>query len=79
ANWAGESASGAGQVVAMGLRPKLVDRLAAKGIEVPASTFRAAGNGTAPLAGVTGRNGVVRPSRVRVPDSKVLAAKGRGR
>ncbi|MGH9302671.1 MAG: CpaF family protein, partial [Acidimicrobiales bacterium] len=42
ANWAGESASGAGQVVAMGLRPKLVDRLAAKGIEVPASTFRAA-------------------------------------
>ncbi len=61
-----------GELVATGLRPKFLDRLAEKDIELPASSFKA------PLApprpgtlGMTGRR------RVRVPDAADLADRER--
>ncbi|MHB1488037.1 MAG: CpaF family protein [Acidimicrobiales bacterium] len=78
-SWSSDNPGGAGEVVPMGLRPKLVDRLALKGIDIPASTFQSNRSGAIPLVGTNGRSTVGRPSRVRVPTSKGLGTKARGR
>jgi pilus assembly protein CpaF len=60
-----------GELVATGLRPKFLDRLTERGIEVPAKTFRSSPGG---------RTVAERPARnVRVPDASELANKEVGR
>ena len=77
--WSADNPGSAGEIIPMGLRPKLVDRLALKGIDIPASTFQSDRSGAIPLVGANGRGTVGRPSRVRVPASKTLVSKGRTR
>jgi pilus assembly protein CpaF len=60
-----------GELVATGLRPKFLDRLTERGIEVPAKTFRSS---------AASRTVPERPARnVRVPDASELADKEVGR
>ena len=62
---AGSNGKPGGELVATGLRPKFLDRLAEHGIEVPAKTFR-----SSPAS----RTGADRPARnTRVPDASELA------
>jgi pilus assembly protein CpaF len=61
-------ASGAGELVSTGLRPKFLDRLAETDIEVPASAFRAT-NPSERLAAAGVRNG----RRVRIPSEREIA------
>jgi pilus assembly protein CpaF len=60
-----------GELVATGLRPKFLDRLAEAGIEVPASAFKSAASPTDRLASA----GVRGNRKVRIPSQKELAGR----
>jgi pilus assembly protein CpaF len=59
----------AGELVATGLRPKFLDRLAEAGIDVPASAFKSSATPTDRLASAGVRGG----RKVRVPSQRELA------
>ena len=67
----GERGKPAGELVATGLRPKFMDKLLEREIEVPASAFRA----PAPLRQPSNANGMRR--RVRVPEPGEIAERER--
>jgi pilus assembly protein CpaF len=69
-----ERTKSAGELVATGLRPKFVDKLADLGVEIPASSFKAP-PGVSPgrvTNATTGRRG-----RARVPDAREIADRER--
>jgi pilus assembly protein CpaF len=59
----------AGELVATGLRPKFMDKLTEKEIEVPAATFRSPTPVVRPAANI--------PRRVRVPEPSEIAERER--
>ncbi|HEY9556296.1 MAG TPA: hypothetical protein VIR58_06150, partial [Acidimicrobiales bacterium] len=69
----GEAAPG-GELVATGLRPKFVDKLAEASIAVPAAAFKAPA-GTAPGRATTATQ--VRGRKVRVPTPRDIAERER--
>jgi hypothetical protein len=62
-------APAAGELVATGLRPKFLDKLAGASIEVPASAFKSAASTADRLAAAGVRNG----RKVKVPSQRDLA------
>jgi hypothetical protein len=66
----GERGKQQGELVATGLRPKMLDKLAEQNIEVPAAAFKAPA-GSAPGRVATTKAG--RGGKVRVPSAREIA------